>query len=255
MTLDEQSARFDAVICDVDGCLSPETADPFDLPNLALIAAHNTRAIETGEFPPVTLCTGRPVPFAESMARAIRCPLPIMAENGAWIWDPSDNSHELDPSITIEHLDAIGELTRWVESELGPRGVTVQPGKRAAVSLYHPDTELLGTEVLRSAEARVVEAGWPIRVSMTWLYINLDLEHVSKASAIERWIAKTGIQRERLAGIGDTTSDRKIREKVSFFACPGNAQDELKAEADLVVESREAAGVVEILDRISGADG
>jgi len=242
--------RFDAVICDVDGCLSPETQAAFDLPSLAKIAEHNTRAIELGDVPPVTLCTGRPVPFAESMARAIRCPLPAMAENGAWIWDPADNSHELDPAIRPEHLDAISELTRWVEAELGPRGVTVQPGKRAAVSLFHPDTEKLRTEVFSAAESKVTESGWPIRVSMTWLYINLDLKHVSKASALDRWIERTGIPRERLAGIGDTTSDRKIREKVAFFACPGNAQDEIKAEADLVVELDEARGVLQILNAL-----
>ena len=42
---------------------------------------------------------------------------------------------------------------------------------------------------------------------------------------------------DRLAGIGDTTSDLAIREQVSFFACPANALDEVKDVADYVARS------------------
>jgi hydroxymethylpyrimidine pyrophosphatase-like HAD family hydrolase len=108
--------------------------------------------------------------------------------------------------------------------------VTQQPGKAASVSLFHPDTTYLRSIAPRIAD-EFAGRGWPFRVSMTWFYINCDLTHVSKATGIDRLAAHTGVAAERLAGIGDTASDLAIRERVGFFACPANAQPEIKAVA------------------------
>lgn len=239
--------RFDAVLCDLDGCLSPETTETFDLESLARIAEHNERAQSIGDVPIVTLCTGRPLPFAEAMARLLQNrTMPIIAENGAWLWWPADNTYDRDPAIEPAHMHAVHEASEWMEQTFGPRGVVQQPGKMCSISLYHDDTSVLHEiePVLRDEFAR---RGWPIRVSMTWYYINCDLEHVSKSSAIRRWRETLGFHRNRLAGIGDTAADSKIADEVSWFACPGNAQDAIKARADFVAGAGVAEGVVEIL--------
>lgn len=242
--------RFDAVICDVDGCLSPESSEPMDVRRLGEIAAYNERAQGAGDRPVVTLCSGRPEPFVEAMCRALgNRTIPAIAENGVWLFHPERNGWDRDPAITAEHLRAVGDASRWVERELGPRGVVMQPGKTASLSLYHPDTELL-----RGLEGRVREAftreGWPLRVSMTWLYINCDLTHVSKGTAIDRLTAQTGLTRERLAGIGDTAGDSYIADRVAWFACPANASEQIRPRAAYIASQREIAGVIEILDRL-----
>ncbi|MEM1330682.1 MAG: HAD hydrolase family protein [Planctomycetota bacterium] len=243
--------RFDAVICDNDGCLSPEDQTPFDIASLALIREHNRLAHEVGDRPSLTLCTGRPIAFVEAMARLLGCTLPVMGENGAYLWFPDRNRFELDPAITTDQLDAVEELEHWIRADFVPRGVSIQPGKTASVSLHHDDTELLRTEVRSAVEARVAEEGWPLRVSMTWFYINCDLTHVSKATAIDRFCAHTGLTSDRLAGIGDTTSDRFIRERVAWFGCPANAQDDVKAFSDAVSGATLAEGVVELLSGLT----
>jgi hydroxymethylpyrimidine pyrophosphatase-like HAD family hydrolase len=107
---------------------------------------------------------------------------------------------------------------------------------------------------LRGLEGRVREEfekrGWPLRVSMTWLYINCDLKHVSKGTALDRLITQTGLKKARLAGIGDTAGDRFIAERVSWFGCPGNASQEIRQHADYVAAAREIEGVLEILANI-----
>lgn len=243
--------RFDAVICDIDGCLSPETSEPMDTPRLARLAEYNRLAQERGDRPVLTVCSGRPEPFAEAMCRLLgNRTLPAIAENGVWLYHPRDNGWDRDPAITPEHLRAVQEAREWVEAELGPRGVVMQPGKAASISLYHRDTPLL-----RSLEGPVREEfrrrGWPLRVSMTWYYINCDLEHISKATALDRFTAVTGLVRERLAGIGDTMSDAAIADKVAWFACPANAAEGIRARADYVAKGAETAGVVEILELLS----
>jgi len=127
----------------------------------------------------------------------------------------------------------------------------MQPGKSASVTLWHADTNFLRSEIWPGVERVCQERGWPFRVSMSWYYINCDLANISKATGIERFKTRTGIPAERLAGIGDTSSDLAIREKVAFFACPANAIDEIKAVADYVAKAPEAEGVVEILGVLS----
>jgi hydroxymethylpyrimidine pyrophosphatase-like HAD family hydrolase len=244
-------AKFDVIICDIDGCLSSETSRPFDLVSLAKVAAHNRLAHEKQDRPILTLCTGRPQPFAESMTRLLHnLTLPLVAENGVWLYHPAENRYEMDPSITREHRRMIGEASAWIEETFGPSGVSQQPGKACSISLYHTKTEFL-RDITPALETKFKDAQWPLRVSMTWNYINCDLAHVSKGTGIDRLLQVVNIPRKRLAGIGDTMSDLAIRERVGLFACPSNAVEQLRAQADFVARSAEAAGVVEIVERLT----
>lgn len=245
------SRRFDAVLCDNDGCLTPEDASPFDAETLARIAGRNRRAVNLGEAPVLTICSGRPIPFVEAMCRLLgNDALPAIGENGAWLFDPRTNAMELDPRIDAAALGAVCECERWVERELGPEGVCIQPGKHASVSLWHPDPVRLRETIRPRVEARRDAERWPIRVSMTWFYINCDLEFISKGTAIDRLIARERLDTTRLAGIGDTASDIAIAERVAWFGCPANAAPEARARAHAVAELPEARGVLQLLDRL-----
>lgn len=236
------------MICDIDGCLTPEASRPIDTDALAQIRRHNEAAQTHGNRPVVTLCSGRPQPFVEAICRAIgNESFPCIAENGVWLWHPRTNAYQMDPAITMTHLDTVREADRWVRRDLFPKGVSIQPGKSASISLYHPDTALL-----RSLESGVRERfareGWGLRVSMTWLYINCDLAHVSKGSGIDRLFAQTGLTRADAAGIGDTPGDLPIRERTAWFGCPANAHPDIRARADATSGLPEALGVIELLE-------
>jgi len=238
---------LDLVVCDVDGCLTPETSDPFDLAKLQRVAEYNHRALTTGGSPPVTVCTGRPEPFAEAMCRLLgNREIPCIAENGAWLYFPATNEYSRDPSITAEHLEIVHEARIELERQFAPRGVTQQPGKTASVTLYHRDSDFLRRilpEVQETAERR----GWPFRVTMTWLYINCDLEFVSKATGIQRLFEATGLDPRQSLGIGDTISDLPMREILGAVASPANATDDIKSVADYVSPFEEVEGVLDIL--------
>ena len=91
---------------------------------------------------------------------------------------------------------------------------------------------------------------WPIRVSMTWLYINCDLQQVSKGTAIDRLMTQTGIQPARTAGIGDTMGDRFIADRVSWFGCPANSEPEITKAAAYISPHKEVVGVLDILEQL-----
>lgn len=241
------------MICDLDGCLAPEDGGAFDLQALGELAEHNHRAIRTGDGPIVTVCTGRPQPFAEGMCRLLgNTRVPYVSENGVWVSDPASTLSERDPGLEARHMEQIVEITRWVESELGPRGVTIQPGKSASVSLYHPEAAYLRHEIMPLVSRAFEVCGWPLRVSMTWYYINCDFEFISKGTGLDRLCARAGLVRDRLIGIGDTASDGVIADRVAWFGCPSNAADEIKARADAVAGSDHALGVIELLARALG---
>ncbi len=255
-------SEFDLVICDIDGCLSPESSTPFDLENLARIAAHNRTAAAKKDRPLVTLCSGRPQPFAEAMCRLLaNVYAPCVCENGVWLYHPGTNIYELDPAITPAHRAAVRQAGDWLHETFGAGSaaarehgpVTQQPGKAASVSLYHPRPEYL-REISPRIEKQFNERGWPMRVSMTWFYINCDLRHISKATGVDRLFAQTGVDPQRTLAIGDTTGDLAFAEKVKAFACPANAHDDVKPRADYVSPYEEAAGVVDILERFAQAN-
>lgn len=242
-------ARFDAVICDIDGCLTDEGSAPFDLEALSRVAAHNDRAIRRRDVPVITVCSGRPQPFAEAMCRLIHnSVMTCVAENGVWLYHPGTNVYDMEPSITPEHRRRVRDAEAWLLEGYGPSGVRQQPGKGASISLYHEDTAYLMDSVMPEVEAGVQEFG--LRVSRTERYVNLDLAHVSKGTGLDRIIAQTGLRRERLAGIGDASSDMAIRERVEWFGCPANAIDALKVEADFVAPHERTLGVLDILDAL-----
>ena len=244
-------ARYDAVLCDLDGCLASEAGGPLDLARLAAVAEHNDRARRDRDRPIVTVCTGRPISFADAMCRVIHNDvLPCIAENGVWLYDPSDNRWAMDPAITADDRDAARHLHDWVRDRFGGDGVTIQPGKAASVSPYHHDPDYL-KRIQPEIARHVEENGWPFRVSATWNYINCDLKHVSKATGIRRWIAATHADPDRLAGIGDTPSDRAIAESVALFAAPANRDRSIDGFCDFISPHEQVAGVLDILDHLA----
>ncbi len=244
-------ARYDAVLCDLDGCLASEAGGPLDLTRLAAVAEHNDRARRDRDRPVVTVCTGRPISFADAMCRVIHNDvLPCIAENGVWLYDPSDNTWAMDPAITADHRDAVRHLHDWVLDRFGHDGLTIQPGKAASVSPYHHEPGYLN-RIQPEISRYVEENGWPFRVSATWNYINCDLKHVSKATGIRRWIAGTHADPDRLAGIGDTPGDRAIAESVATFAAPANRDRAIDGFCDFISDHEQVAGVLDILEHLA----
>lgn len=245
--------RFDAIICDIDGCLGPESHYPLDAEALAKIAAHNVRACKAQDRPVVALASGRPYPFVECLCRlTANMVVPCVAENGVWLYDPRDGAFVIDPAIDAGNLRAVRELTAWIEEELVPKGVVIQPGKSASVSIYHEETRYL-MSLMPVLREKAKERHWPIRVSNTVRWINLDLGHVSKATGIARLLGRTGLTKERLAGVGDSLSDLAIAERVQYFACPSNADGQLKQHAAYVSPFEEIEGVIDIIERVSAS--
>jgi hypothetical protein len=61
----QATGKYDLVICDIDGCLSPESHAPINESALSKIAEHNRLAFQNHDRPIVTLCSGRPTDWID----------------------------------------------------------------------------------------------------------------------------------------------------------------------------------------------
>ncbi len=247
--------RFDVVFCDVDGCLLPEITAPADLSAMSAIAEHNARAVADRDRPVVVPCTGRPQPFCEAVCKMLGRldGIPAICEHGVWLYEFERHDWSLAPEVTPQDVALIRRVEDWVREELGSEGCILELGKHAGVTIIHPDVGFLTERILPRVEARVAGEGWPLKIAMTWTCINANLAHVSKGNAIRRVVERYGLDRARLAGIGDTIGDLAIRAEVAWFGCPANAEEALKPHADTVAPSPEARGVIELLEMLSNA--
>ena len=84
------------------------------------------------------------IPFTEGLCRLLQNPsIPCVAENGVWLYDPSCNGYLMDPSITDQQLEMVHEAELFSLKSYRQEGVTLQPGKSASVTLYHPNPAVL----------------------------------------------------------------------------------------------------------------
>ena len=239
--------RYDLLICDIDGCLAPETSEPMNIEKLSLIADHNRRAIARQDRLIITLCSGRPIPFVETLCRVLQnTTVPCVAENGVWLYDPSNNGYAMDDSIGPDEVKIVHAAEQRMMELYHEHGVRIQPGKSASLSLYHPDPNYLES-IAPAVEKEFHSQGWPLRVSLTLFYINCDFSQISKATGIRRLLSQTGIDPHRTAGIGDTSSDLGIAEVVETFGCPSNAIESVKAAADFISEHEQIDGVLDFI--------
>ncbi|MBK95538.1 MAG: hypothetical protein CMJ79_07455 [Planctomycetaceae bacterium] len=239
---------YDLIISDIDGCLSPEDSSPLNVEKLSRIADHNRLAFAKNDRPKLTLCTGRPIPFAEGLCRLLQnSGIPCVAENGVWLYDPSCNGYLMDPSITDQQLEMVHEAELFSLKNYRQEGLTLQPGKSASVTLYHPDPAVL-QRIAPQLQDEFDRNGFEFRVSLTLFYINCDLPQITKASGIDRLLERTGVDASRTAGIGDTSSDLAIADRVQTFGCPANAIESVKAVADYVSQHEQIDGVLDFMN-------
>jgi len=73
-----------------------------------------------------------------------------------------------------------------------------------------------------------------------------------KWNAVWRLAQQRGIRREQIAAVGDDGNDAELLRRAGLGIAMGNAADEAKAAADLVVSSNAHGGVAEAVARVLG---
>lgn len=243
---------IELIICDNDGCLIPETPGSLPPDHFARMASYNRQAAAPGStLPPLTVATGRPVPFVEMLLRLIHATTyPAICEHGALTYSLADNTARRAPELTPERRAVINDLRLELNRD-HPEWIT-EAGKEGMVSIYVPE----GGEAVeaRADQLRgmIEQRGWPMKVGRTVTYVNVTFSMIDKGVTLRRMLSDLEIDPALTLAIGDTAGDLPLREVCGSFACPANAIAELRAVADYVSPFETMDGVMDILTHFTG---
>ena len=240
------------IIADVDGCLSPEKSVAWELEPFLEVARLSREASEgRNTLAPMTLCTGRPQPYAEVLAKLLDVRAPLICENGAVLYTLHDNHAWYGPGVTEAKIHGLRAVRDFIETTILPPlpGVVMQFGKEAQLSVFSEHPECFPS-IQHRIETFVIDRGGPdLLINTSHFYLNISLTGVDKGNALRALLEQLGCRPEEVAGIGDTEGDLPLRETVGFFACPANARESIKAVADYVSPYEDVRGMLDILQR------
>lgn len=236
------------VVVDVDGCLTPGEAQPWDFSVLQFAADLNRRSRDDPNQFAVTLCTGRQEPYVEALMQAIDAHLPAIYENGGGLYFPSPYGFAENPAITSEQRARLDEIRRALTRALVEPGVCqFQPGKQVSLTLY-PAQEDVTFPQLADLARRALDGkadGFSITASVT--SVEILPEGIDKGVGVEWLSHETGIPLAQMAGIGNAPGDLSFLRRVGFSAAPANAVGEVKRAVQYVSPFEDGKGVENIL--------
>jgi HAD superfamily hydrolase (TIGR01484 family) len=236
------------VLLDVDGCLTPGEASPFDLDAFHQLQEYNRRAACEPTVPAIALCTGRQQPYVEFMTQAIAGYLPAIWENGAGLYFPAEYRFQLHPLLDCSRLAALAEARRLIAEMLVVPGLArPQPGKEVSITLY-PAGQLTLEQVFELARETLhslMDFYWVQRSLTTVEVLPVGIH---KGAGVRWLLDELSISPEQCIGIGDSPADVEIFRVTGLGATPRNGHEEVKAAAQYVAPRDAHWGVVDILE-------
>jgi hydroxymethylpyrimidine pyrophosphatase-like HAD family hydrolase len=215
--------KFLCLATDYDGTL----AQHGDVEASTVAALRQLR--ETGRK--LVLVTGREMPdllkvchFTETFDR-------IVAENGALLHNPVDQSSKiLAPEPPEEFVDA-----------LRARGVS-----RLSIGLGIVATSELYSGVVQET---IQELGLPLQAIPNKGALMILPTNVDKATGLRIALSELHLQPSEVVGVGDAENDSVFLAMCGYSVAVANAIPALKKQADLVTRGRNGAGVEELIER------
>lgn len=221
-------------ILDLDGCVSEPFVSP-DWEAITKIRELNIKSRENDSIPPLTLCTGRPLPYAEAVAQWLDIRLPFVFES-AGLYDLEKNRviTGLD-GHNEEGMDSILEMKAWIRNQILPKfpksmleftkmmdaGV-VSRDKKEIDAIYDQVMDVTGSQ-------------YPgLEVHRTDISVNILIRGNNKYRGVELLGERLNVAFEKMAYIGDSEGDIPALEAVARPYAPSNAIERVKQIAEVI---------------------
>ncbi len=240
-------------VVDLDGCISHPFVTP-DWEAITAIRSLNIASKTDPSVPPITICTGRPQPYAEAVAQWLDIDIPIAFESGAGLYHPKVNMLEWAPEITRERLQAVDRLKLWTQTEIIPKypGCVPEFTKRSDVGLVHPKAEV--NRAIYAEVSPYVHAHYPeFEVHDTDVSVNIILSDCNKGTGVRLLSERLEIPLDQIAYIGDSSGDVPAMLKVKRAFAPANARDVAKKHAE-VLDGEATSATLEAYRRLVEAN-
>ena len=238
----ELPARVCGLALDIDGTLTEKRKlGEF---NISLEAVEAIRRAEAAGIP-VMLVTGNSVYVVAGIARYIGASGPHVAENGCIVYDRG--------VIYRVCRDTARRAARLVEEELA--GV-LKPSWQNPCRLhdYAFIPKSLSPEEALEAVKRILSSyGINVKVGFSGYAIHLRPVDASKGLGLKLALRLRGLEPSCVIAVGDSAIDLEMKDAGVIMAAVGNADEELKRNADIVLPGESGKSVKALVDAILSA--
>lgn len=210
-------------VTDLDGCISY----PFKTPTWSAINEIrdlNTQSRDDDSIPPITICTGRPFPYAEAVGQWLNIRHPFVFESaGLYHWD--GNRIETALNGKSESLDLIKEAKRWITQDVLPNYPTaiLEFTKMMDAGIVCPDESIIN-EIYEEAKVKIPQIDPGLEIHTTEISINILMPGNNKLQGLKLLGKHLGIGLDEMGYIGDTGGDSVALKEVKMPFAPENAR-------------------------------
>jgi hydroxymethylpyrimidine pyrophosphatase-like HAD family hydrolase len=220
-------------VTDLDGCISHPFKTP-DWESINKIRELNLKSRISVNVPPITICTGRPFPYAEAVAQWLDIQIPFIFESaGLFMWD----GHRIETALksTDGELKPIHDLKHWLKQVLLPEypGAELEFTKMMDAGVVSPDMQSI-----REIHKRILEKvamDYPdLEVHATDISVNILMPGNDKLQGLKLLSQNLGIRLDEMAYIGDSSGDVPALKNVKFPFAPINAHESAKSHGEVI---------------------
>ena len=228
-------------VLDLDGCVTM----PFETPDWkpATEVRELSDASKTDpSIPPITICSGRPMPYIEAVAQWLGVRFPFIFESGGGMYNPQTNELFWADAFDEKARTHVDEIRKWFESDLLKKfpGTIIEFSKRTDAGLISHN-ESLTPEIYRTVKKRVEDKYPEFEVHMTPISVNVILKKANKGTGLKWLSEKTGITLDQIAYIGDSSGDLPAMKEARLAFAPANAADVVKKSSLEITHLEESA--------------
>jgi hydroxymethylpyrimidine pyrophosphatase-like HAD family hydrolase len=217
-------------VLDIDGCISHPFRTP-DWESISDIRKLNQLSKSNREIPSLTLCTGRPLPYAEAVAQWLDIKLPFVFESAAlYSWEENKVKTILDREPgNGRSLAPIREFKKWLNEEILPEypDLILEFSKMMDAGVVSPDRDQINRAYDRIIK-QINEHFPDLEAHRTEISVNTLLAGNNKGTGFRLISEETGISFDQMAYIGDSEGDIPALQKAKLAFAPSNAIDRVK---------------------------
>ena len=231
-------------VTDLDGCVT----DPFITPDweaYSKLRELNLASKEDKSIPPLTICTGRPMPYAEAQAQILGIRLPFVFESGGGMYDVANNKIKWTSALDDEAKLQVSEIKEWAKKEIIDTydSAISEFAKFTDIGIIHQDTPTINEMADKCRE--YIQANYDrFEVHKTEVSVNIILKKANKGEGMKMLANHFDLRLEEMAYIGDSSGDIPGLKIVGMPFAPSNAAQITKDVAE-VTENKSTKGVVE----------
>lgn len=237
-------------VTDLDGCISY----PFRTPSweiLTEIRELNIQSRSESSVPPLTICTGRPYPYAEAVAQMLDVRIPFIFESaGLYNWNGNQIVTGLENES--EQLKPIFEMKEWIKSQILPQfpDAALEFTKKMDAGVVAVHKEIID-QIYPLILEKVEKEFAGLEIHITDVSVNILIKGNNKLKGMQLLAEHFNISLDQIAYIGDTGGDVPALKAVGKAFSPSNATRAVKnVSKNIPLETTESvlAAYKEVID-------